>query len=68
MFFVLQIVNLKMNWLRKNENWILGIAIIFAVIVALGIYIWEEKFLTADFERIDGVIETEYFFMYLKLK
>ncbi len=54
---------------KQEENykllcWVLGIAII----IMITLYFLESKYLTADLSKIDGVAETEYYFIYMVLK
>lgn len=48
----------------KKVFWLLAII----SIIMLGIYIWEEKYLTANLTDIDAVYEDDYCYWYLKLK
>lgn len=57
-----------MTYLKKNEKWILGIGLIVASVVIVGILVWMQTHLTVDFKRIDEVIESKYWTAYIEFK
>lgn len=57
-----------MNWLLKYDKLLVALVLAIGIAFMIVVYVYEEKHLTANLTEIDGVVELDNYYIYLKLK